>query len=74
MEHIITEVVKMSSTAINYFSSYSTFTHTTNAKLAISYVAAHLTAISTIGVLYLLGLFDVGLLESFVAALPKPAH
>lgn len=32
-------------------------------KLAVTYAAAHLTALSTVGILYLLGLFDVGFLS-----------
>lgn len=36
---------------------------TTNVKLALTYTAAHLTALSTVGILYLLGLFDVGFLS-----------
>jgi hypothetical protein len=57
------EVVKMSSIAISNFRRNSTINLTTNVKLAISYAAAHLTAISIVGFLYLLGLFDVGFLS-----------
>ncbi len=53
------EVVKMSSIAISNFRRNSIINLTTNVKLAISYATAHLTAFSTVGFLYLLGLFDV---------------
>ena len=53
----------MNSITINDVNLRSTFTLTTEAKLAMAYFAAHLTAISTIGALYLLGLFNVGFLS-----------
>jgi hypothetical protein len=57
------EVVKMSSIAISNFRRNSNINLTTNVKLAISYAAAHLTAFSSVGFFYLLGLFDVGFLS-----------
>jgi len=53
----------MNSITINDVNLSSTFTLTTEAKLAMTYIAAHLTAISTIGTFYLLGLFNVGFLS-----------
>lgn len=42
---------------------------TTTMKLAISFIAAHLTAVSTIGIVYMLGIFDVGFLSEESLAL-----
>ena len=53
----------MSSIIMNDIKNCSVPTLSTNAKLAMSYLAAHLTAISSTGTLYLLGLFDVGFLS-----------
>ena len=57
------KAVKMNSITINEVNIRSNFTPITEAKLALAYIAAYLTAISTIGAFYLLGLFDVGFLS-----------
>lgn len=53
----------MSSATMNCFRLIRSNRVSTDIKLTISYLAAHLTAISTVGFFYMLGLFDVGFLS-----------
>lgn len=63
----------MNATAIKNIRNLSLPDVTTPTKIAMSYLSAHLSAISAVGLLYLLGIFDVGFLapESFAVKLFK---
>lgn len=54
----------MNSTNIYKHKRHSILNLTTTMKLAMCYLAAHLTAISIVGMVYLSGLFDVGFLST----------
>ncbi len=57
----------MSTITIKKHVNYSLPEITTFTKIALCYLTAHLSAISAVGLLYMLGIFDVGFLapESF---------
>lgn len=50
----------MTTTTLHSFTSEATNRKTSKPNLSFTYAAAHLTALSAVGILYLLGIFDAG--------------